>query len=148
MEKSVLTSFINKLKDAGIEKYMLRIEGGNRTIEHGTDSCRLFFLGEYVLGLETKNNYGADKAAFNVKVVPYENVDNAASMDLTTKETLDFLAAEGIDLDEDTENFIKSHGARIQIQPGNAGYGVPVDEDGNPILANNKLPKVTTGFSV
>ena len=114
----------------------------------GTESCRLFLQNDYVLGLETKNNYGADKAAFNIKVIPYDNIDNAASMDLTTKETLDFLAAEGISLDEDIKNFISSHGARIQIQPGTAGYGIPVDEEGNPILANNKLPKVTTGFSV
>lgn len=148
MDKSVIDSFVQKLKNAGIEKYMLRIEGGNRVLEHGTDSTRIFLQGDYVLGLETKNNYGSDKAAFNVKVVPYENVDNAASMDLTTKETLDFLDAEGITLDDELKEFISSHGARIALQPGNTGHGVPVDEEGNPILSNNKLPKVTTGFSV
>ncbi len=147
MDKSVLESFISNLKAANIDGYMIRFEGGNRLVEDNTESCRLFLQGDYVIAVETKNNYGSDKGAFNVMCIPYDNIDHAGSMELTTKQILDFLAAEGIEVDEDLKKFISAHGARVAIQPGSAGYGVPVDKDGKPILPNG-MPRVTSGYSV
>ena len=145
MDKSVIESFINNLKSAGVEKFMIRCEGGNRFAEHNTDSSRIFLQGDYALVLETKNNYGSDTGAFNVKAVPYDNIDDVTSFDLTTKEILDFLSAEGVTVDEDLKKFISTHGARVSVKPGSGNFGVPVDKDGKPILPNNKFPRVTQG---
>lgn len=147
MEKSVLESFINNLKAANIEGFMLRFEGGNRLVEDNTESCRVFLQNGYVLAIETKNNYGSDKGAFNVKAIPYENIDDAASLDLTTQQILDFISAEGIELTDELKKFVASHGARVAINPGYAGYGEPVDKEGKPILQNG-MPRITTGTSV
>lgn len=147
MEKSVLESFINNLKAANIEGYMLRFEGGNRLAEEGTESCRIFLQGDYALALETKNNYGSDKGAFNVMCIPYDNIDHAGSMELSTQQILDFLSAEGIELTDELKKFVASHGARVAIRPGSAGYGEPVDKDGKPILQNG-MPRITTGNSI
>ena len=144
MDKSVLESFVNNLKSVGVEKYSIRYEDCNRFTEHGSESGRIFLKSDYALILETRTNYGSDKGALGVTAVPYEEISDASSFDLTTKEIIDFLTAEGIDLDEDLKKFISAHGAKVAIRPGTAGYGVPVDKDGKPIL-NNSFPNVTAG---
>lgn len=147
MEKAELQKFINNLATANIDNYSIRYEGGNRFSSSNSDSSRIKLTNDYVIIVETDSNYGSKSSLFTVKAVPYGNVDNAAAYDLTTKQIIDFLNAEGI-LDDDLKQFIGSKGSRVLLKPGHGGYGEIQDEEGKPVIDSGLPGRVTTGSSV
>lgn len=147
MEKADLQKFINNLATANIDNYSIRYEGGNRFSSSNSDSSRIRLTNDCVIIVETDSNYGSKSSLFTVKAVPYGNVDNAAAYDLTTKQLIDFLNAEGI-LDEGLKQFVASKGSRVTLQPGHGGYGEIQDEEGKPVIDGGLPGRVTTGSSV
>ncbi len=141
MEKSVLEKFKSDLESAGITELNLRIEGGNKTITHNKDA-KLILQGDYVIGLEYKNNHGADpKANFNIVAIPYENIDNAKAFDVTTKQLIDFCSAAGIDMDDELKEFISSHGGRVSIgQRNTSGYYGEIHNEKGQVVLTTPLP--------
>lgn len=147
MEKTELQKFITNLATANIDNYSIRYEGGNRFSSSNSESSRIRLTDDYVIVAETDSNYGSKSTLFTVKAVPYGNIDNASAYDLTTKQLIDFLNAEGI-LDEGMKQFVASNGNRVLLKPGHGGYGEIQDGDGNPIIDSNLPGRVTTGSSV
>ena len=149
MDKSAIEKFVNNLKSAGREDFALRVEGGNKTIYHN-ENAKLSLLGDYVVSICTRNNHGAGpKACFNVEAIPYENVDNAKSFDMTAKELLDYLSAEGITLDDDLKEFVSSHGGRVSIrQRTEGGYYAEIHNEKGQVVFPTPLPaRVTTAIT-
>lgn len=145
MEKSVLEKFKSDLESAGITGLNLRIEGGNKTITHNKDA-KLILQGDYVIGLEYKNNHGADpKANFNIIAIPYDNIDNAKAFDVTTKQLIDFCSVAGISMDDELKEFISSHGGRVSIGQRNTSgyYGEIHNEKGQVVLTTPLAGRVT-----
>ena len=147
MEKADLQKFINNLNAANIDSYTIRYEDANRFSNSKSDSSRVILGNDYVIIAETDSNYGSKTSTFTVKGVPYDDVSNIAAYDLTTKQLIDFLNAEGV-LDDDLKQFIASRGNRVVLQPGHGGYGEIQDEDGKPVINSNLPGRVTTGSSV
>jgi hypothetical protein len=147
MEKAVLEKFIGDLKTANIDHWNLRFEGGNRTIGHDSQTCCLALLDDYVLGIETNNNYGSTTGSFNFKAIPYDNIDTASSYNVTTAEAVAFAKATGIYSDE-VEELIKAYGGKVTIHPGTGGYGEIKDSEGNVIIEPGLPGRVTTGTTV
>lgn len=144
MDKSVIEQFKSNLEAAEIEGFQLRIEGGNRTIYHNKDS-KIYLQGDYMIGIETKNNHGAKtKNNFNIIAVPYDNVDNAKAFEVTVKQLIAFLQAEGIPMDEELDEFIKTHGGRVSIDLKSSGYyGEIHNEKGQVVLPSPMPGRVT-----
>lgn len=147
MEKVELEKFINNLAAANVNNYSIRYEGGNRFSSSNSESSRIRLTDEYAIVAETDSNYGSKSTLFTVKAVPYGNIDDASAYDLTTKQLIDFLNAEGV-LDDDLKQFVGSNGNRVLLKPGHGGYGEIQDKDGNPIIDSNLPGRVTTGSSV
>jgi hypothetical protein len=146
MDKSAIEKFINNLKSAGIEEYALRFEGGNKTM-YQNENAKISLLGDYIVSITTKNNYGAaPKACFTVEAVPYETIDNAKSFDMTAKELLAYISAEGITLDDDLKAFISSHGGRVSMgQRTEGGYYAEIHNEKGQVVFPTPIPaRVTT----
>lgn len=141
MDKSVIEQFRSKLKNAGIEDFNLRIEGGNKVITHNANS-KIYLQPDYVLAIETRNNYGGKpKANFNLVACPYDTVDNAKAFDVTTKQLIDFLAADGISLDDELKEFIAKHGGRVSIeQRTTSGYYGEIHNEKGEVVLTTPLP--------
>lgn len=141
MERSVIEQFRENLKSAGIEDFNLRVEGGNRIVTHGKNS-KIYLQGDYVLGIEYKNNPGAaSKANFNILAIPYENVDNAKAFDVTTKQLIDFVNIVGLEMDDELTEFISTHGGRVSIgQRTTSGYYGEIHNEKGQVVLTTPLP--------
>ena len=147
MEKSQIESFVNALKSAGREDYSLRVEGGNRTVNHKSESGMIYLAGDYAVCLESKNVHAHPTGSFNVHAIPYDNVDNAKVFNLTVKEALEVLQSLG-GLDDDMKKFIAATGGRTYLQPGTAGLAERariVDGEQQVILPEQTAVHVTMG---
>lgn len=147
MEKSQIESFVNALKSAGREDYALRIEGGNKTVNHKSESGMIYLAGDYAVCLETKNVHSNPTGSFNVHVTPYDMIDNAKAFNLTVKEALDFMEAIG-GLDDEMKKFIATTGGRTYLQPGTAGMAERariVDGEQEIIMPEQTAVHVTMG---
>lgn len=146
MEKSVLEKFRSDLESAGIEHLNLRIEGGNKTITDN-DDAKIILKDDYVLGIEFRNNHGADpNANFNIVAVPYDNIDNAKAFEITAKQLIDFLNVVGVELDDDMKEFISTHGNRVSIGQklnSTAAYGEIHNAKGQVVLTTPLPGRVT-----
>ena len=141
MDKFAIEKFKSNLEAAGIEEFALRVEGGNKTI-YNNDNAKIILQGNYVVAIETKNNPGAKtKANFNLVAIPYETIDNAKAFEITTKELIDFLGVEGIELDDELKEFIASHGGRVSIeQRTTSGYYAEIHNEKGQVVLNTPLP--------
>lgn len=130
MEKSVLESFVNTLKEADIKGFTIRYEGGNRISSNDTESTRLVVGSDCVYCIDTENNYGSARGQFNIKAIPYDDIDDVAVFDLTVPETLKILNSLGI-LDDDIKEFIRKRGHRsVVTDPKNRDhYGETIDPE-------------------
>ena len=142
MEKSVIEQFRDNLKSVGIEDFSIRFEGGNRVASHGKDS-KLYLQGDYILGIEYKNNHGSSnsKANFNLLAVPYENIDDAKAYDVTTKQLIDFVNLVGLEMDDELKEFISTHGGRVSIgQRTTSGYYGEIHNEKGEVALTTPLP--------
>lgn len=146
MDKFVLEQFKSDLESAGINNLNIRFEGGNRTITNN-DDAKLILKNDYVLGLEFRNNHGADpNANFNILAIPYDGIDNAKAFEVTSKQLIDFLNIVGVDMDEDMKKFISTHGNRVSIgqrSASTAAYGEIHNAKGQVVLATPLPGRVT-----
>lgn len=158
MDKAQVQNFVDELKSKGIDRFVLRYEGGNRFTDSKSDSSRIYLASDYVIILDTTANFTNPNARWNVRKIPYENIDNITAYDLTTKEAIDILNAEGA-FDEDMQELIKKRGGRVMIKPtapNTSSYGEElekvVDEDTGedtevPVIKGDEPGRITTGSS-
>lgn len=141
MDKSVLEKFKSNLESAGVTEFDIRVEGGNKTIGHNANS-KIILQDDYIIGIEYKNNPGADsKANFNIVAVPYDNIDDAKSFNITTKQLIDFCNASGITLDDELKEFISTHGGRVSIgQRTTSGYYGEIHNEKGQVVLTTPLP--------
>lgn len=146
MEKSVLERFKNNLESAGVTEFSIRLEGGNKTLANNEDS-KIFLQDDYIIGIETRNNHGAPtNASYNIVAAPYDNIDDAKTFDLTIKETIDFLNAEGITIDEDLKKFLSSHNRVSMGQRKQSGYYGEIHNNKGQVAFPTSLPgRITVG---
>ena len=147
MDKAEVVNFVNSLKEKGIDRFVLRYEGGNRFTDSKSDSSRIALCGNYVLILDTTTNFTNPNARWNIRKIPYENIDNISAYDLTTKEAIDILKEEGI-FDESMEELIKKRGGRVMIKPtplNTSSYGEEVEKVVNEETGEVSLVTVIKG---
>lgn len=158
MDKAQVQSFVDELKSKGIDRFVLRYEGGNRFTDSKSDSSRIYLASDYVIILDTTNNFTNPNARWNVRKIPYENIDNITAYDLTTKEAIDILNAEGA-FDEDMQELIKKRGGRVMIKPtapNTSSYGEELEkvvnedtgeEEDVTVIKGDEPGRITTGSS-
>lgn len=136
MEKAELESFLQCCKDAGINQWMLRFEGGNRSAIHGNDQGRIVLRDSDLIIVEPTHNYATPNGQFNITSCCYDMIDNVRVLDLTYQQTIDLMKNLGI-YDEDMEDMIKHSTKRMSFVVGNnsnAGLAVLKDSDGNDVI--------------
>lgn len=158
MDKAEIVNFVNSLKEKGIDRYVIRYEGGNRFTDSKSDSSRIALCENYVLILDTTTNFTNPNARWNIRKIPYDNIDNIAAYDLSTKEAIDILNEEGI-FDETMQELIKKRGGRVMIKPvalNTSAYGeekekVVNEETGEEelvtVIKGDEPGRITTGSS-
>ena len=158
MDKNTVVNFVNELKSKGIERFVIRYEGGNRFTDSKSDSSRIYLADNYVVVLDTTNNFNNANARFNIRLIPYDNIDNIIAYDLTTVETIEVLKAEGC-WNEDMQELVKSRGGRVFIKPvvnNTSNYGEEkekvVDEDTGEekietVIKGDQPGRITTGYN-
>ena len=156
MDKAEVVNFVNSLKEKGIDRFVIRYEGGNRFTDSKSDSSRIYLGDDHVVILDTSNNFTNKNARFNIRCIPYENIDNIAAYDLTTAEAVDVLKAEGCWNDE-MEELIKMRGGKVVIKPitnNTSAYGEETKKelDDNeeevdvPVIEGDEPGRVISGY--
>ena len=137
MEKAHLEQFLQNCKDAGIEKWTLRFEGGNRSVTNGNDSTRIILRDNDLLIIEPTHNYATPNGQFNITTCAYEMIDNVRVMDLTFQQTIDLMNNLGI-YDDDMKDMLKGSVKRttfaFNADGSNAGLSSLKDADGNDVI--------------
>lgn len=133
MEKAHLEEFLNVCKDAGIEKWTLRFEGGNRSVTHGNDSTRIYLRDNDLIIIEPTHNYATPNGQFNITCNTYEMIDNVRVMDVPYAESIEIFKGLGI-WDEELEQMVKASVKRMPIIPGTAGLSPIKDSEGNDVI--------------
>jgi hypothetical protein len=133
MEKAQLEQFIQTCKDAGIEKWTLRFEGGNRSVTSGNDSTKIIPRDNDVVIIEPTHNYATPNGQFNITICTYEMIDNVKVMDVPFKESIDIFKGLGI-YDDELEKLVKTSVKRQPIIPGTAGLSTIKDSEGNDVI--------------
>ena len=141
MTKENLEKFIQNCKDAGIERWMLRFEGGNRSAVHGNDGCRIIPRDDDVVIIEPCRNYASD-GVYNITVCAYEMIDNVRALDLPIANTINLLTELGL-YDDNMKNFIATGLHKTPIIPGTAGLSTIKDADGKDIIPPGSSGYVT-----
>lgn len=141
MTKENLQKFIDDCKSAGIERWALRFEGGNRTAVHGNDGCRICLRDNDVVIIEPCRNY-ASNGFYNITICAYDMIDNVKAIDLPITETIGLLTNLGL-YDSTMEEFIKNGIHRQPIIPGTAGLSTIKDADGKDIIPPGSSGYVT-----
>lgn len=133
MEKAHLEEFLQTCKDAGIEKWTLRFEGGNRSVTHGNDSTRIILRENDLVIIEPTHNYATPNGQFNICICTYEMIDNVKVMDVPFQESIDIFKGLGI-YDDELEDMVKHSVKRQPIIPGTAGLSTIKDSEGNDVI--------------
>ena len=157
MDKSIIVSFVNKLKDKGIDNFVIRYENASRFSEANSESSRIYLADDHVIVLDVSNNYGSDKGRFNIRCISYDNIETITAPDLSTVEAIEMLKAEGC-YDELFQDLIKKRGGRVRIKPvvpNTSKYGqekeTVVDEETQeesevPVIKGDAPGMITTGY--
>ena len=158
MDKSAVINFVNTLKEKGIENFVIRYEGGNRFTDSKSDSSRIYLGDEYVVAVDTTNNFTNATARFNVRLIPYDNIDDIVAYDLNTADTIEVLKAEGC-WNDDMKELIKARGGRVFIKPvtsNTSNYAEEkekvVDEETGEetletVIKGDQPGRITTGYN-
>ncbi len=141
MDKSTIETFVGYLQSANVNRYSIRYCDGSQISTHGNESGMIFLKNDAAVVLETKNNYGNKSGAFNIKFVAYDDISYVGCSDLTIKELQNVFDAVGITMSEEVKKFIADKGGRISITPSDGN--VKFDQDGNEIIPNFQMPRVT-----
>lgn len=130
MEKATFDKYLKTLESAGIKDYLIRFEGGNRTIHNLTDSSILIETNDGVLSLQTEDNY-ASKYPFKAQLIPYEDINDISSNDLSVKDIINLIQASGGELTDEIKEFLAKRGNKVSIDnPANrANYGETLKKD-------------------
>lgn len=142
MTKAQFDKFVQDCKDAGIDKFAVRFEGGNRTAVHGYDSTRIIGRADDIIIIEPTHNYTTPNGQFNITTCTYEMIDNLRALDVPYKESIDLLKNLGV-WDEDMEDMFKHSVKRQPIIPGTAGLAPIKDSDGNDVIPPGSVGYVT-----
>lgn len=146
MQKSELTSFVDALDQIGVKEYSIRYEDAGRvSINNGTSSLvRFKDDGAYVV--EVDDNY-ASEGVFNIRKIDYNDIASIQARALSVSETVNIINNLGI-MDDDMKNLIsKMGGSKIKNTPTKSGYGAVTDKDGNNVLPDGMVGRVTTGYN-
>lgn len=158
MDKSTVLNFVNELNSKGIDRYVIRYEGGNRFTDSKSDSSRIYLANDCVVVLDTTTNFTNPNARWNIRKIPYDNIDDIIAYDLTTKDAVEILKAEGC-WNEEMQELVKTRGGRVMIKPlaqNTSSYGEEtekvVDEDTEeekevPVIKGDEPGRIITGSS-
>jgi hypothetical protein len=133
MTKAHLEQFLQTCKEAGIEKWTLRFEGGNRSVTHGNDSTRIILRDDDLIIIEPTHNYATPNGQFNITTCTYEMIDNVRVLDVPFAESIDIFKGLGI-YDEELEDMVKHSVKRQPIIPGTGGFATIKDSEGNDVI--------------
>lgn len=142
MDKAHLESIIQAFKDAGIDKFAIRFEGGNRTVVHGYDSTRIILRENDIILIEPTHNYATPTGQFNITSCTYEMIDNVRALDVPFKESIEIFKNLGI-YDDELEAMVKSSAKRMAIVPGTAGLDAIKDSDGKDVIPPGSVGYIT-----
>lgn len=143
MEKSVLETFVNAVKAAECETYDIRFEGGNRVATNNSEGSILSLADDAVIAIEVKNNYADKKGVFNVKCIPYDNIDDAGVTGMTVAQVIKFCEEYGVELTDEIKTLIAARGGRVSITPSDGN--VKFKEDGTEEIKEYQFPRITVG---
>jgi hypothetical protein len=158
MTKETAHMIIDKLKANNIEKILIRCENANRFTITKTDTSHIYFASDYIVVLETSNNYGNPNARFNVRFIDYGSVETITANELNVADAIKLLKSEGC-YDEDMQNIIKKRGGKVTITPTLINtssyaeeYEIVVDEETGkvkkvPVIKGDQPGRITTGSS-
>ena len=133
MTKAHLEQFLQTCKEAGIEKWTLRFEGGNRSVTHGNDSTRIILRDDDLIIIEPTHNYATPNGQFNITTCTYEMIDNVRVLDVPFAESIKIFEGLGI-YDDDLEDMVKHSVKRQPIIPGTGGFTTIKDSEGNDVI--------------
>ena len=150
MDKSSLETFINNLKDKGVETFSLRVEGGNMTISHNPAQGEFIALGADGIDWVCYNRNGnmSQEHTFDLCRVPYENIDNAKAYGLSFKEGVEVFKGCYFDTDsEEFKQYLKSTPIRRGFTPEYLTLGSikKKNEDGKLV---STVPVGSSGYVV
>ena len=158
MDKSQVLSIVNNLKSKEIDRFVIRYEGGNRFTDSRSDSSRIYLGSDYVVILDTTTNFTNPNARWNIRFVPYEDIDDIIAYDLSTKNAIEILKQEGC-WSEEFEELIKKRGGKVMIKPiaaNTSSYGEEMEKVVNeetgeeelvPVIKGDEPARITTGSS-
>lgn len=126
MTKSEFDKIIAAGKAAGLEKYVVRCEGGNRVIYHKSESSLIYPKDTYLICFELSRNYASKNGQFNIIMVPYDDIDTVKFVDVPFVEGLAIMNDLGCKDDQLLE-FVKTIPRRQEIYPGTGGIA-PITE--------------------
>lgn len=128
MTKSNFDNFLSAIKSANIKGYCIRCEGGNRILYHNGTSSVIVEKSDHIVCIEVTKNYGSTDGAFNIIMVPYENIDDIKVLDTTFADSLIIMEALGAKND-DVIAFMKQSPTRMPVVPGTAGLEPIIKKD-------------------
>ena len=158
MDKAQVQNFVDELKSNGVENYYIRYEDCNRISYAKSESSRIYLGSDHVIVLDTTQNYGNDKARWNIRCIPYESIESVTASELSTQEAIAILNAEGA-LDDDMKELIKTRGGRVPIKPvvrNTSSYGEELEkvvnedtgeEEDVTVIKGDEPGRITTGSS-
>lgn len=120
LSKQNFDSFLSALNSVNIKEYSIRCEGGNRILYHNGTTSVIVPKDDHIICIEVTKNYGSPDGAFNVLMVPYDNIDDIKVNDTTFVGALSVMEALGAKTDE-VMAFMKQSPTRMPIIPGTAG---------------------------
>ena len=142
MDKSHVEAVLQAFKDAGIEKWTLRFEGGNRSVTHGYDSTRIVLRDDDLIIIEPTHNYATPDGQFNITSCSYDMIDNIRALDVPFEESIKIFENLGI-YDDDIKEMVKESVRRQPIIPGTAGLSPIKDSSGNDVIPLGSVGYVT-----
>lgn len=141
MTKEQLEEFIESCKAAGLERWALRFEGGNRTVVHGNEGTRIVLRDEDVVIIEPCHNYASD-GVYNITLCTYDMIDNVRAIDTTFLQSVKILEELGV-IDDDLKQVLAKDVNKRPIIPGTAGLAPIKDADGRDVVPSGSVGYVT-----
>lgn len=148
MDKQVFTTFAENAKNAKVEEYIIRYEGGNRIARINGKTAVAFPKDDCLYIVQLTGNYAKEGGILEFVCLDYDDIDDVKIDNLTFEESIKTAEVIGITLDED---FLKNIPVRMDIKPGTANLAamkeVVEKEDGTK---EEKLvmPKGMSGYVV
>lgn len=136
MEKSNIEAFITACKNAGIDEYGFRHNGGSRSPKQSKDAGRMVLKDNNMITIERDANFG-NTGPLIVSYIPVEDIMFFYASNLSTPSAIDLLKELGIWENPDIQDFVKSHGTRTRPVPTNLGLDVMKDDKGDVTITEH-----------